>query len=144
MSTHRIYSKKDKNKLLHIVYRLDQNNPERENIVPAEEFLQLSYIKLKKNKTFEPHEHVYKSGEAEIIAQESWVVIRGKVKFIALDVGGEPLEEHILNPGDCSITLYGGHNYESLEDNTVVYEYKTGPYKGQKLDKKTYDEEKNI
>ena len=41
----------------------------------------------------------------------------------------------ILEPGDCSVSYYGGHNYMSLEDNTTVYEFKTGPYLGQELDK---------
>lgn len=41
----------------------------------------------------------------------------------------------MLKPGDCSITLYGGHNYVSLEEHTLVYEYKTGPYLGQEKDK---------
>jgi hypothetical protein len=27
--------------------------------------------------------------------------------------------------------LYGGHTYQILEDDTIVYEYKTGPYEGQ-------------
>ena len=46
----------------------------------------------------------------------------------------------MLNVGDCSITLGGGHNYLILEHDTLVYEYKTGPYKGQKLDKVFLDE----
>ena len=41
-----------------------------------------------------------------------------------------------LEPGDASFTLQGGHTYEILEDDTVVYEYKTGPYEGQELDKR--------
>jgi len=41
----------------------------------------------------------------------------------------------ILYVGDASFTLEGGHNYEILEDNTLVYEYKTGPYEGQEFDK---------
>ena len=144
MSVHKIYSKKQENKLLHMIYKLENNSVPREDIVPAEEFLQVSCIKLKNNKTFDPHEHVYKTGEPKVIAQESWVVIKGKVKFSAFDLGGQLLEEHILNAGDCSITLYGGHNYEALEDNTIVYEYKTGPYKGQELDKKSLFQDKKI
>ena len=45
------------------------------------------------------------------------------------------LETHILNAGDSSFTLEGGHTYEILEDDTLVYEYKTGPYEGQEKDK---------
>ena len=40
-----------------------------------------------------------------------------------------------LKQGDASFTLYGGHTYEILEDDTLVYEFKTGPYEGQILDK---------
>jgi hypothetical protein len=46
------------------------------------------------------------------------------------------LAEPILKTGDASFTLEGGHNYLILEDNTLVYEYKTGPYEGQLMDKK--------
>ena len=35
--------------------------------------------------------------------------------------------------GDC--TILGGHNYTSLTENTLVYEFKTGPYDGQSKDK---------
>ena len=41
----------------------------------------------------------------------------------------------ILEAGDASFTLYGGHTYEILDEGTIVYEYKTGPYEGQALDK---------
>ena len=40
------------------------------------------------------------------------------------------LKKPILHRGDCSVTLAGGHTYLILEDGTLVYEYKTGPYKG--------------
>jgi hypothetical protein len=33
------------------------------------------------------------------------------------------------------ITLEGAHTYTILENDTLVYEYKTGPYEGQELDK---------
>ena len=136
MSIDKIFSKKKKNKLLHIIYKPKGCSPQRINIVPEEEFLQLSCLNLNKENKFKAHEHIFKPGEETVIAQESWVVIRGKIKFLAFDLDGELLEEHILESGDCSITLYGGHNYEILQDNTLIYEYKTGPYKGQSMDKK--------
>jgi len=45
-----------------------------------------------------------------------------------------------LDVGDCSVTLGGGHTYLILEDDTLVYEYKTGPYKGIENDKIFLDE----
>jgi hypothetical protein len=45
------------------------------------------------------------------------------------------ITEEILEPGDISLTLHGGHNYVALEEDTLVYEFKTGPYLGQEKDK---------
>ena len=44
-------------------------------------------------------------------------------------------QDEVIKKGDCSMTFEGGHTYEILEDDTIVYEYKTGPYFGQILDK---------
>jgi hypothetical protein len=63
------------------------------------------------------------------------VVLQGSVKCIFYDLDNTILSTEFLYPGDASFTLEGGHNYEILEDNTLVYEYKTGPYEGQELDK---------
>ena len=51
------------------------------------------------------------------------------------DVDDILLDTTILNPGDVSMTFRGAHAYEMLQDNTIVYEYKTGPYQGQIKDK---------
>ena len=141
----KIYNSKiNPKKILHIVYRLEDFNAminnSRSDIVEPEQFIQLSALKLKKNQTFKPHFHLWKEGEKKVIAQESWVVISGSVKCKFYDLDGKLLEESILKKGDCSITLEGGHNYKILEDKTFVYEFKTGPYKGQKLDKEIINE----
>jgi hypothetical protein len=130
----KIYSSVDSNNLLHIILRKEDIQSERMNIIDDQEFLQLATMKLPKGKTFLPHKHVY-CEKITTIAQESWVVIQGSVKAILYDVNDEILTEEVLNPGDSSITLRGGHTYEILEDDTVVYEYKTGPYLGIDLDK---------
>jgi len=91
---------------------------------------------MNEGKTFRPHKHIWKNPSFEqMIAQESWVVIRGSVKVHFFDREMKPLETHILKAGDASFTLQGGHTYEILEDDTLVYEYKTGPYEGQAKDK---------
>ena len=136
----KIYSKVDPNVLCHMVLRKKEIVEERTDIISAENFLQLSTLNMPNGKTFRQHEHIWKSGEEKVIAQESWVVIQGKVKVFFFDTDGESLQEELLHPGDSSITLQGGHTYLSMEDETKVYEFKTGPYKGQKLDKVFLDE----
>lgn len=129
----KIYSKIQPDTLLHLVYRLDEVNG-RTNISPNEEFLQLASIKMQKGQTFKAHKHILLEKKTNI-AQESWLVIRGSVKCIFYDLDDTIIAEPILLPGDCSMTFRGGHNYLILEDDTIVYEYKTGPYLGQELDK---------
>lgn len=131
----KIYSKVQEGLLLHIVNRLDDIGT-RTDIVPGNNFIQCASIKLKGGTTFRPHKHIVKDRHyLEQIAQESWIVIRGSVKCILYDLDDTVIATPILKPGDASFTLYGGHNYEILEDDTVVYEYKTGPYEGQQSDK---------
>ena len=130
----RIYSKID-NRLLHIINRL-KDITGRNDVIPENNFIQCATLKMKKGKTFDPHKHITKNRHyPEQIAQESWVVIKGSVKCILYDIDDKIIAEPILKAGDASFTLYGGHTYSILEDNTIVYEYKTGPYEGQSLDK---------
>jgi hypothetical protein len=133
------YSKVNPSKLLHVVVRKDDLKPGRKDIIPEEHFIQCSHLNMEKGKTFRPHKHIFKNRTRDVIAQESWIVIQGKVKCIFYDLDDTILVEPILEPGDASFTLEGGHNYEILEDNTLVYEYKTGPYEGQALDKTFID-----
>ena len=129
----KIYSKTEPNTLLHLIYRLSEVEG-RTNIAPDDEFLQLASIKMNKGQTFKAHKHIIHEKTTNI-AQESWVVIKGSVKCIFYDLDDTIIAEPILMPGDCSMTFRGGHNYLILEEDTIVYEYKTGPYMGQELDK---------
>ena len=129
----KIYSKVKPDVLLHLINRLDEIEG-RTDVAPVEEFLQLATLKMHKGQTFKAHKHITLVKETNI-AQESWIVVRGSVKCIFYDLDDTIIAEPILKPGDCSMTFRGGHNYLILEDDTIVYEYKTGPYLGQQLDK---------
>jgi len=135
----KIYSKINPEKLLHIIVRKEDIKSLREDIIPENNFLQCSTLNLHKGKTFKPHKHIWKERTKNVIAQESWIVIQGSVKCILYDIDDTIIAEPILKPGDASFTLEGGHNYLILEDNTLVYEYKTGPYEGQSFDKTFID-----
>jgi hypothetical protein len=135
----KIFSKVDPKKLLHIITRKEEITPGRIDIVPEDNFIQCSILNLENNKTFKPHKHIWKERTRNVIAQESWIVIQGSVKCILYDIDNTIIAEPILKPGDASFTLEGGHNYLILEDNTLVYEYKTGPYEGQSFDKTFID-----
>ena len=132
-----VYSKVNPELLLHIVNRLQDVTEPRADIIASDQFLQLATMNLKKGDTFKPHHHFFKDAPTDkVIVQESWLIVRGKVKCIFYDTDNTIISTPILFPGDCSITLQGGHTYEILEDDTVVYEYKTGPYSGIENDKR--------
>ena len=135
----KIYSKIQPDKLLHIINRFDDIKG-RTNIVPDDNFIQCATIKMVIGQTFPAHKHIIKDRRyPNQIAQESWIVVKGRVKCIFYDIDDTIIATPILEPGDASFTLYGGHTYEILEEDTIVYEYKTGPYEGQDLDKEFID-----
>ena len=132
----KIYSKIKKNKLLHIIFKKTKKK-ERINISPEKEFLQACYLPIKKNNFVKPHKHFWKKNlYKKRIVQEVWLVISGKVKVYLYDLNDKVILSKILSAGDFSITFEGAHRLVSLSNNTSIYEFKTGPYEGQKRDLK--------
>jgi len=131
----KIYSKKDSSKLLHLINRFE-DIIERTNVAPDDQFIQLATLRMGAGKTFRPHQHIWKPApRKEVIAQESWVIIQGSDTIHMYDTDGTHLGDETIYKGDCSITFEGGHTFTILEDDTVIYEYKTGPYTGIENDK---------
>lgn len=119
---------------LHLIFRLDEMSG-RKNLVAESEFLQVSALKIDSGEFFRPHRHILKDlVHSETIAQESWVVISGQIQVTYYDLDDSVIEKRDLFPGDCSITLQGGHRYEAIGES-LVYEFKSGPYEGQQRDK---------
>ena len=125
--------------LLHAIQRADDVDPGRTDLCPDEEFLQVSALRLHEGRTFRPHYHIEQHRSSDI-AQESWIVVRGRVAVRLYDLDHSVLHDAVLGPGDLSITFRGGHSYTALDDDTLVYEYKTGPYQGQEKDKAFLEE----
>ena len=131
----KIYSKIS-GQLLHQIVRLTDITPGRIDLSDDGNYHQCAALNLPKDHTFKPHKpNVNPRNEEKYIPQESWCVIKGSVKCIFYDIDDTIIAEPILFAGDASFTFAGGHNYLILEEGTIVYEYKTGPYYGQKIDK---------
>ena len=124
--------------LLHVIIRKDHFNniSNRGDIITPNNYLQLAMLNLHQNQTFKAHQHKYNVFHAEQkIAQECWYIVSGQVEVQHYDLDKSKFEPNILNEGDLSITLHGGHNYTCLSENSRVLEFKTGPYSGQEQDK---------
>jgi hypothetical protein len=137
----RIYSNVDRTKLLHFYFRVDvyskSMNLGREDLIDMDNFLQLSILNLQLGAKFAPHIHLdQESRSLKYKAQESWFIASGRVRVNYFDIDESFLDSVILDKHSVSVTLHGGHSYESLEDGTLVLEFKSGPYVGREVDKK--------
>ena len=130
----RFYSKVDPDILLFTLNKSEDITYDRTDLSPDEEFLQVSGRRFK-SKTFIPaHKHKFIERKTDI-TQEAWCIIEGKIKGTFYDLDNTIIYETILTKGDCIVLYRGGHSLEVLEENTVFYEFKTGPYFGVDIDK---------
>lgn len=130
----KISSKKNNGQLLHFIHRATDFG-KREELIKETQMLQLCSQFISSGTKFAAHRHISKKVSiSETTAQEAWVVISGKVQARYYDVDDSLISEHLLGQGDVSVTLSGGHGYTVLEDS-LIYEFKTGPYLGVELDK---------
>lgn len=116
-----------------MVVRKEDRTKGRINLVDNDNFIQCASLKLDKGVTFKPHKHIFKKIE-QVFPQESWVVLSGQVRCIFYDIDDKIIAEPILNAGDISFSLGGGHNY-FIEEDAEVLEMKVGPYLGIEQDK---------
>ncbi len=123
-----IYSKKNKKKILGIIFKYKNISKNRLNISPINEFLQASTQKLKKNSVINPHIHL-KNKRLTTSTQEIWLVLRGKLSVKIYDLDKKEIKSFFLKKGDMYILFRGGHSFKALVDNTEFYEIKNGPYR---------------
>ena len=131
-----IYSRVDPTQLLHIIHRKRETVPGRLDMIDPEHALQVAVLRPNKGQTYKPHRHDLNVNDiAPHHAYESWVVVSGAVQCILYDIDDTVIHTDILEQGDISVTLAGGHNYVIMGEETIVYEFKTGPYVGIEMDK---------
>ena len=88
---------------------------------------------LKENEIIRAHKHTPKLVTIDI-TQESLIIIKGLIIVSQYDIDDQIITEYKLKQSDCVITFRGGHKYQVLSTDALVYEHKTGPYLG--VDKK--------
>jgi len=131
----KIYSECEQDKLLHIIFNNIEGIKTRVNLSEDKEFLQVMALRENRGKTFNAHYHVFKKLPILPITQECLVIIKGSVECFLYDTDNKLIANSRISAGDCVITFYGGHKYKILEDDTLFYEFKNGPYYGQLDDK---------
>lgn len=129
-----IYSKNFPSVLLHVIVRKEEIAYGRTDVTLAEMYIQLSCHKENAGKNCPPHRHKEQHRTSDI-TQETWIVISGGIRLSFYDLDGSFLQSTDLYAGDLAATFRGGHGLEVIEDNTIFYEHKNGPYTGKAMDK---------
>lgn len=134
-----IYSKVKPDKIILSLLRYDEISEYRTDICPDEEYLQISGRKIKNGTKMKPHKHIPIDRKTDI-TQEAWIVFDGCILGKFYDLDDSFLYETKIKKGDVIVLFRGGHSLEVLEENTIFYEFKTGPYYGVDADKENIDE----
>ena len=135
----RVYSKVNKDTLVLALMRYDEISEYRTDLSPDEEYLQISGRKLEKGLKVKAHKHIPIERKTDI-TQEAWVVFEGCIKGTFYDLDDSVLYETEIGKGDVIVLFRGGHSLEVLDEDTIFYEFKTGPYFGVEADKEAIDE----
>lgn len=130
----KIWSKVEPDKLLHLFFSNQHKSDCRTDLCSDDEYLQVACIAANAGQSYRSHQHITLNRKTDI-TQEVWIVVSGCARVTYYDLDGSILRKQPLFKGSCSVTFRGGHSYEILEDNTVIFEVKNGPYYGQKKDK---------
>jgi len=130
----KVYSAVEKDTILFSLIRQSEIIAQRQDIAPDEEFLQVGAKKINAGEYFRPHRHL-PCHKIIDTTQEAWVILNGQVQGIFYDLDDTKVSEITLNSGDCIVIFRGGHALRCLTDDTILYEFKTGPYYGVEQDK---------
>ena len=120
-------------KVLAIILRNDFNKEGVNFISPEEYPLQMGVHLRKQGESVEAHIHKPFKNISEIISQEIFYVVYGKVQ-VDLFESGKKVDSCILRGGDTILLAFSGHGVKFLEDTKMV-EIKQGPYRGIKKEK---------
>ena len=134
-----IYSKINSKKLLHLIIKPSDFKKKITEITNKDRSLQCIAIKFNKGEKNLNHKHIKKKNKKieNVRIQETWCIVKGLVKGYFYDLNNKLLKTVTLKPGYASFTFEGGHSFKALTDDTLVYEFKKGPY-NVKLNDKIY------
>lgn len=132
----KIFSKVEPDLLLHVIFRFQDFDRPRNEILETHNFLQCVGVRENEGFVFRSHKHI----EKEVIrehekTQEGLVVIRGLIECSLYDIDDTLLTKIKISDGGTCFTLHGGHGFLVLEDHTCMLEFKSCPYQGQAKDK---------
>lgn len=138
----KIYSKLNPSLILHIIYTNDVtaekiNSKKVHSLSEAEHCLQAMVFEMPAGTKSNPHKHNIQERRTTH-THEALLLLKGSIELFIYDIDNSFVDKKILNEGDCSIIINGGHNIHTLSD-VKFFEFKNGPYYGPEKDKTSFE-----
>jgi len=106
----------------------------RTNLTEPDQIIQASLIKLDRFQSVLSHEHLpierYTIGTGE-----GWLILNGSFEAEIFDLDRTSLGKFLLKKFDIILMFNGGHSLQAVKKNSVMFEFKNGPFKGSDSDK---------
>ena len=106
----------------------------RTNLTEPSQIIQTSLINMTRFQSVPRHEHLpierYTTGTGE-----GWLVLNGSFEVEIFDIDQTSLGRYLLKKFDVILMFNGGHSLYATKKNSVIFEFKNGPFKGSDSDK---------
>lgn len=120
--------------LAKVLRKNSQFNPGLSFLSHENDPIQVGVWNHSKNTVLQPHIHnIYEKLTDR--TSEVLIVSRGSIHADIYGYSENLVAEFTIEEGDILICLAGGHGYQILEENTLVFEIKNGPYPGPEVDR---------
>ncbi|QDL56079.1 hypothetical protein [Rhodoferax aquaticus] len=140
----KFFSKHNSEAVLHVIADVNQVDEVRQDLTSPDQLLQASIIRLVNGKQVGPHAHELRTTHMTIPVrtQECWFVFRGCIEVQLFDEDQGFMGKYELHAGQLLITFAGGHALNCVKADTVLLEFKNGPYLGR--DYQTFSFEQSV
>lgn len=106
----------------------------RVNLTEPDKIIQASLINMSRFESVPNHRHLpierHTTGTGE-----GWLVLNGSFEVEIFDINQSRLGKYLLKKYDMILMFNGGHSLHATKKNSILFEFKNGPFKGSDSDK---------
>ena len=106
----------------------------RVNITEPNQILQVSLARMSQFHSVQKHKHL-PIERSTIGTSEGWLVLKGCFEVEIFDVDQTSVGKFSLKKLDMILTFNGGHSLYAIKHNSIICEFKNGPFQGSDSDK---------
>ena len=106
----------------------------RVNLTEPNQIMQVSLARMSQFHSVQKHKHL-PIERSTIGTSEGWLVLKGRFEVEIFDTDHTSVGKFYLKKLDMILTFNGGHSLYATKHNSIICEFKNGPFKGSDSDK---------